>query len=80
MRYSSRILGVATRPKVEPERTAGPRLRSVDRMAVGPEGWDITVEDVMSGVDELIRRGIVDPDRMALYGLATEELLLITWL
>src|SRR3546814_6779807 len=30
--------------------------------------WDVMVDDVMSGVDELIRRGLVDADRMCGYG------------
>jgi dipeptidyl aminopeptidase/acylaminoacyl peptidase len=34
----------------------------------GPGGWEVTVDDVLSGVDELIRTGIVDADRMCLYG------------
>src|SRR3546814_10333461 len=34
----------------------------------GPGGWDVMVDDVMSGVDELIRRGLVDADRMCVYG------------
>jgi dipeptidyl aminopeptidase/acylaminoacyl peptidase len=34
----------------------------------GPKGWDLAVDDVLSGVDELIQRGFVDPQRMALYG------------
>jgi dipeptidyl aminopeptidase/acylaminoacyl peptidase len=38
--------------------------------AKGPEGWEVTRDDVMSGVDELIRRGIVDPSRMGLYGFS----------
>jgi len=38
--------------------------------AKGPKGWDVAVDDVMSGVDELIHRGIVDPDRMGLYGFS----------
>jgi dipeptidyl aminopeptidase/acylaminoacyl peptidase len=38
--------------------------------AKGPKGWDVTVDDIMSGVDELIRRRIVDPDRMAVYGFS----------
>jgi dipeptidyl aminopeptidase/acylaminoacyl peptidase len=36
----------------------------------GPEGWDVTVDDTLSGVDELVRRGIVDPDRMGLQGFS----------
>lgn len=34
----------------------------------GPGAWDVMVDDVMSGVDALIRRGLVDPQRMCLYG------------
>lgn len=34
----------------------------------GPSGWNVTFDDVMSGIDELARRGIIDPDRMCLYG------------
>ncbi|HSS95695.1 MAG TPA: DPP IV N-terminal domain-containing protein, partial [Terriglobales bacterium] len=36
----------------------------------GPDGWAVMVDDIMSGVDELIRRGIVDPDRMGLTGFS----------
>jgi dipeptidyl aminopeptidase/acylaminoacyl peptidase len=36
----------------------------------GPEGWDQMVDDVLSGADELIRRGVADPDRMGLYGFS----------
>ncbi len=46
------------------------RTEAFDRAARGPKGWNVTVDDVMSGVDELIRRGIVDPDRMGLYGFS----------
>lgn len=41
-----------------------------DQAAKGPNGWNVTVDDVLSGVDELIRRGIVDPNRMGLYGFS----------
>ncbi len=34
----------------------------------GPRGWNTMKDDVMSGVDELIRRGLVDSDRMCVYG------------
>ena len=34
----------------------------------GPSGWDVTVDDVMSGIDDLARRGLIDPDRMCVYG------------
>jgi dipeptidyl aminopeptidase/acylaminoacyl peptidase len=36
----------------------------------GPEGLKVMADDILSGVDELIRKGIVDPDRMALYGFS----------
>ncbi len=38
--------------------------------AQGPAGVDIAVDDVVSGVNTLIDRGIVDPDRMCLYGFS----------
>ena len=41
-----------------------------DQAAKGPHGWETTVDDVTSGVDALIAKGIVDPDRMALYGFS----------
>lgn len=34
----------------------------------GPGAWDVMVDDVMSGVDKLIQRGLVDANRMCLYG------------
>jgi acylaminoacyl-peptidase len=34
----------------------------------GPDAWDVMVDDVMGGVDTLIQRGLVDPERMCLYG------------
>ncbi len=36
----------------------------------GPDGWDLTFDDVESGVDVLIERGIVDADRMAIMGFS----------
>jgi len=41
-----------------------------DTSAKGPMGWDVTVDDVMSGVDTLIARGVVDPNSMGLYGFS----------
>ena len=38
------------------------------RAARGAEGWKVTFDDVMSGVDALITRGIADGDRMCLFG------------
>jgi dipeptidyl aminopeptidase/acylaminoacyl peptidase len=46
------------------------KSREYDQAAKGPKGWDVTVDDVMSGVDELIRHQIVDSDRMCLYGFS----------
>jgi dipeptidyl aminopeptidase/acylaminoacyl peptidase len=34
------------------------------------DGWAVTLDDVTSGVDELIRRAVIDPDRMCLYGFS----------
>lgn len=34
----------------------------------GPGAWDVMVDDVMSGVDALVHRGLVDAQRMCLYG------------
>ncbi len=39
-------------------------------VAESPNRWDIMVDDVMSGVDHLIGDGIVDPNRMCLYGFS----------
>jgi dipeptidyl aminopeptidase/acylaminoacyl peptidase len=38
--------------------------------AKGPHGWQLTIDDVMSGVDEVVRRGYADPHRMCLYGFS----------
>lgn len=46
------------------------KTEAYDRAGMGPKGWNVTVDDVMSGVDELIRRGLVDPNRMGLYGFS----------
>ena len=46
------------------------KSEAFSRAAKGPDGWEITIDDVMSGVDELIRRGIVDRERMGLYGFS----------
>jgi dipeptidyl aminopeptidase/acylaminoacyl peptidase len=36
----------------------------------GPGVWNDTVDDVLTGVDELIDQGLVDPARMCLYGFS----------
>jgi dipeptidyl aminopeptidase/acylaminoacyl peptidase len=46
------------------------RTQAFDFEGRGPEGWDVAVDDVLSGVNELIRRGLVDPERMGLYGFS----------
>lgn len=53
----------------------GPRLPwmygSVNSPEVkGPKGWNVTVDDIESGVDLLIEKGIVDPDRMSIIGFS----------
>jgi acylaminoacyl-peptidase len=39
-------------------------------VAKGPRGWDLMQDDVMSGIDAVIRRGDVDAQRMCLYGFS----------
>lgn len=41
-----------------------------DRAGKGPDGVDVALDDLVSGVDELIKRGIVDSRRMCLYGFS----------
>lgn len=41
-----------------------------DQAARGPKGWEVTFDDVMSGVDEVVQRGIADPDEMGLLGFS----------
>lgn len=59
----------------KPHRTRAPHvwtscLDKTDYCAAskGPEAWDVMVDDVMSGVEELVRRDLIDPQRMCLYG------------
>lgn len=44
--------------------------KEYDEAAKGPNGWEVTFDDVSSGIDELIRQGIVDPERMGLFGFS----------
>jgi len=44
--------------------------RQSSEIAKGPAGWDIAVDDVLSGIDELIKRGWVDENRMCLFGFS----------
>jgi dienelactone hydrolase len=46
------------------------RTPAFDESAKGPDGFAVTMEQVLSGVDALIKCGIVDPDRMALLGFS----------
>ncbi len=46
------------------------RSKAFNEAGKGPGGVRVTVDDVTSGVEELIRRGIVDPERMGLYGFS----------
>lgn len=46
------------------------RSEAFDQAAKGPGGWSVTTDDVLSGVDALIARGILDGDRMGLYGFS----------
>jgi dipeptidyl aminopeptidase/acylaminoacyl peptidase len=46
------------------------RSNEYDQAGKGPKGLDVMVDDIVSGVDELIRRGIIDPERMGLYGFS----------
>lgn len=57
----------------KPHRTRAPHAWCKEdsdfcRASKGPEAWDVMVDDVMSGLDELIRRGLVDAGRICLYG------------
>jgi len=38
--------------------------------AKGAGGWSVARDDVLSGIDELVRRGMVDPNRIGLYGFS----------
>jgi dipeptidyl aminopeptidase/acylaminoacyl peptidase len=36
----------------------------------GPQGADIMMDDLMTGIDMVVKRGVADPDRMCLYGFS----------
>jgi dipeptidyl aminopeptidase/acylaminoacyl peptidase len=46
------------------------KTQAFDQAVRGSKGWDIIYDDVMSGVDTLIQRGIADGDRLGLYGFS----------
>src|SRR5689334_993387 len=47
-------------------------MKSEEFMAAvkGPQGWDIAVDDIMSGIDAVLAKGYVDPDRMGMMGFS----------
>jgi dipeptidyl aminopeptidase/acylaminoacyl peptidase len=40
------------------------------QIARGPEGTDVMFDDVMTGINLLVKQGLADPDRMCLYGFS----------
>jgi dipeptidyl aminopeptidase/acylaminoacyl peptidase len=46
------------------------KTEDYDRAAKGAKGWEVTYDDVMSGVDRLIYQGIADPTRLGLLGFS----------
>jgi dipeptidyl aminopeptidase/acylaminoacyl peptidase len=46
------------------------KSRTFDQASRESRDWKLTYDDVMTGVDTLIRRGIIDGDRMGLYGFS----------
>jgi len=46
------------------------KSRAFDLAGKGPSGLYVMVDDVLSGVRTLVQRGIVDPQRMGLYGFS----------
>src|SRR5260370_42312694 len=46
------------------------KTQAFDQAVRGSTGWELTYDDAMSGVDEVIRRGIADPNRLGLYGFS----------
>jgi len=50
--------------------TALMKDEAYSQVARGPKGIDIMVDDVLTGIDTLIKGDIVDPQRMCLYGMS----------
>jgi dipeptidyl aminopeptidase/acylaminoacyl peptidase len=46
------------------------KSRTFDHAGKGPSGLSVMADDVRSGVQSLIQRGLVDPERMGLYGFS----------
>ncbi|WP_202839146.1 prolyl oligopeptidase family serine peptidase [Luteimonas saliphila] len=40
------------------------------RASRGPKAWDVAVDDVVAGIDEVISRGLADPRRICAYGFS----------
>ena len=52
-------------PHVLPNGSSNPSFAARGK---GPGGFEVALDDVLSGVDELARRGIIDASRVCLYG------------
>jgi dipeptidyl aminopeptidase/acylaminoacyl peptidase len=46
------------------------KTQAFDQAVRGAGGWELAYDDAMSGVDEIIRRGIADANRLGLYGFS----------
>ena len=44
--------------------------KAFDEATRGPQGPDIMMDDLMSGIDTVVKMGVADPDRMCLYGFS----------
>jgi len=58
-------------PNPRPPHFSSSLAKTDDQIAArGPQGWDTAVDDVLSSVDELVRMGLADPERLGLYGFS----------
>lgn len=46
------------------------RDQAFNDAAQGPKGVEVLIDDVLSGVDEVIRSGVADPERIGLHGFS----------
>jgi dipeptidyl aminopeptidase/acylaminoacyl peptidase len=46
------------------------KSESYNQAAKGPKGWSVTLDDVLTGVDHLSEQGVIDSDKMCLYGFS----------
>jgi dipeptidyl aminopeptidase/acylaminoacyl peptidase len=44
--------------------------KAFDEATRGPQGPDIMMDDLMSGIDTVVKMGVADPDRICLYGFS----------